>query len=699
MTGPILKLLQQRFMELGPLAEQSGGAGSWRHWRLARDDRKIAWLLFDRQDASVNVLSESVLLELAEILAQLAENPPHGLVLRSAKASGFCAGADLNEFTDLDEAEAILAKLQAAHAVADRLEALPFPTVAILHGSCLGGGVELALCCQLRLALPDLKLGLPEVRLGLHPGLGGTARLTHLIDPIEAMTLMLTGRTLDARQAKKAGVVDRVIEERQLQQALRAAFAGRIEQRGVGLKGKLLTTSAARRLAARQMRAQSAKKARPEHYPAPGALIDLWEEAGGDPVAMRQAEMKSFSQLLTSATARGLLRVFFLREKLKKSAGAGGRTIGQVHVIGAGAMGGDIAGWCAIQGLRATLYDRDPAAVAAAVRRTAEVCRARHLGAAETREVLDRLIPDLRNQGIARADLVIEAVPEKIEIKREVYREVEPLLKPGALLATNTSSIPLEELRADLADPGRFVGLHFFNPVARMQLVEVVAPEAVAPATLEVARSFVNQIGRLPVTVASAPGFLVNRVLMPYLMEAIVLLDEGVAAEIIDRAAEDFGMPLGPVELADQVGLDICLDVAEMLEKRLDRPLAAIPDWFREKVEQGKLGRKSGEGFYLWKEGRPQKKTIDSTDNDDLADRLLLPMLNACMTCLREGVVADAELLDGALVFGTGFAPFRGGPLHYARQRGFAEIAGVLEALAARHGERFTPDPGWVQES
>jgi len=699
MTGPILAHLQSRAMEFGPLTDDAAEPERfWRHWKLARDEQEVAWLFFDMQDASVNVLSQEAISELGEVIEYLESQMPKGLVIRSAKASGFCAGANIEEFQGLSDEEEIVSKLQEAHTIADRLAALACPTVALIHGSCLGGGLEIALCCDYRLALPDAKLGLPEIRLGLHPGLGGTSRLTHLIDPLEAMTLMLTGKSLDARRARKKGLIDAVIEERHVVNAVVAAVQGKLKRHESGLKDRILATGPARQFEARQMRAKSADKAPPEHYPAPEALIKLWEEHGGDAEQMRRAEIRSFARLLTGDTAQNLIRVFFLSEKLKKLARSAERKIGQVHVIGAGAMGGDIAGWCAFQGLRVTLHDPQTETIADAVRRAAELCDRKHRSVAETRDVLDRLVPDPDNLGVAKADLVIEAVPEKLDIKHQVYQEIEPRMQQDALLATNTSSIPLKELASVLKKPGRFIGLHFFNPVAKMQLVEVVEHARTTKSTREQANAFVGQISRYPAPVKSAPGFLVNRVLMPYLLEAILLIDEGIAAETIDRAAENFGMPMGPVELADHVGLDICLDVAEMLAERLDQPLPELPDWFRQQVEGGDLGRKSGKGFYTWKEGEPQKSQDVDDPGEELPDRLLLPMLNTCMTCLREGIIGDQELLDGAVIFGTGFAPFRGGPLQHAKSQGYGKIVERLETFAEKHGERFKPDPGWAEE-
>lgn len=727
MTGYILHTLNKHEQELGPFEAQefAGPAfarqafdeqepnpaaptqdrnnGPWRHWHLRTDEQGIAWLLLDHADSGTNILSSAVINELDAVLDHLEHNKPGGLVLRSAKPGNFCAGADIKEFRTKNAPEEVTARLHAAHAIADRLAAVRFPTVAVIHGHCFGGGLELALCCHYRIAIHGAKFGFPEIQLGLHPGLGGIARATSLIDPIAAMTMMLTGKPVHDGKAKKLGLVDALMPERHVAAAIEAAISGKLARQKPGFKARLLNTGIARQQAAKKMLEQAAEHASPSHYPAPGALVNLWEKHGDDGKAMRTDEITSFAGLLTSNTARNLIRVFFLREKMKSLANTKHMNIPdkfqRVHVIGAGAMGGDIAAWCALEGMTVTLFDNHPEAIARAVKNTLELCAHKHLGEAEARQVLDRLIPDLNNDGLRTADLVIEAVPEKIEIKRKVYEEVEPHLKPGAILATNTSSIPLQQLTESLQEPGRLVGLHFFNPVAKMQLVEVVSHERISQETLAKALAFTGQINRLPAPVTSAPGFLVNRALTPYLLEAMILLDEGVAAEAIDKAAIDFGMPVGPIELADQVGLDICLGVADMLRERLSGEQAEIPAWLRKKVEEGELGKKSGRGLYIWKEGKAQKQQEVPSAPDGTANRLILPMLNACMACLREGVITDEELLDGAMVFGTGFAPFRGGPMNYARALGFARIASELHTLTQQHGARFIADPGWAQET
>ncbi len=694
---PALAILGKRNLELGPFARDDAQqeSGSWAHWRMRTDEDGIVWLLFDRKDSSANTLSEPVLAELNDILGRLERDGPRGVVIRSAKPGGFIAGADIAQFrgvTDVAELEMLLSR---GHAVLDRLDRLPAVTIAVIHGYCLGGGLELALACDCRIAVDDASFGFPEVLLGLHPGLGGTVRLPRLINPLAAMTMMLTGRTERARRARRLRLIDAVTHERHVRSAVQAAVNGDLRRRKRDVTGMLLNSGPARRILARRMASEAAKRAPRAHYPAPYALIDLWVEHGGDAEAMRQAEIASFAKLLVGDTAQNLVRVFFLRENLKKL--AGGEWPGrQVHVIGAGTMGGDIAAWCAWQGLLVTLADTNRNAIGGAVKRAAElygkIGRDNRL---RVRDALDRLIPDLRGDGADNADLVIEAVPENLDLKRKIFAAVEPRMKPGAILASNTSSIPLEALRENLAQPQRFVGIHFFNPVSRMQLVEVVGQDLAAPDVLAEACAFLGRIDRLPAAVKSAPGFLVNRALTPYLLEALVMLDAGVNKEAIDKAAKDFGMPMGPIELADEVGLDVCLHVADTLRGSLHRDMPEAPQWLRDKVAKGELGKKSGKGLYDWKDGRAVKSREDVVPPADTADRLILPMLDACVTCLREGVVADEAVLDGAMIFATGFAPFRGGPLHYARRRGVADIRATLERLAAQYGPRFAPDPGW----
>jgi 3-hydroxyacyl-CoA dehydrogenase/enoyl-CoA hydratase/3-hydroxybutyryl-CoA epimerase len=693
MDSRIMDVLADRVLELGPTPDL---AGPYRNFKLTRDADGIAWLLFDRDGASANTLSSDVMEEFDTVLAALESQRPAGIVIRSVKPSGFIAGADVNEFRGATDSRAVETQIGRAHAVIDRLEALKIPTVAVIHGFCLGGGLEVALACQSRIAIDGARFGFPEVMLGLHPGLGGTARFTKLVNPMQAMTLMLTGKTIDARKARSLGLVDAVTQERHVRNAVKDAVFGRLKRAKPGPLNAILNFAPVRGLLASRMRSAAEKAAPHEHYPAPYALIELWEKHGGDRPAMLKAEKRSFADLMVTPTAQNLIRVFFLREQMKKLAGSG-NTIKHVHVIGAGAMGGDIAAWCA-QDMRVTLADMKPEPIAGAIKRAVDLYGKIISKRTEQRDTLDRLIPDLDGEGVRNADLIIEAVPEKLELKQKVYASLEPKMKPGAILATNTSSIPLQDLRTTLQRPERLLGLHFFNPVSRLQLVEVVSHDSADPQLLKEALAFVGAIDRLPLPVKSSPGFLVNRALTPYMLEAMVMLDEKIDKSVIDAAAEKFGMPMGPIELADQVGLDICLAVGDMLRSKFGDLLPPTPAWLREKVAKGELGRKTGKGFYVWKDGKAEKASPSATiekPTDEMIDRLVLPMSNVCVACLREGIVDNADVVDGAMIFGTGYAPFRGGPLNYARTRGPENVVETLRALAQKFGGRFNPDAGW----
>lgn len=682
--GPVLRHLGETKLELGPVGPGDGP------WRQGRDDG-IAWLVLDRGEASVNTVSRDVIQGLSDALDALESDMPRAVVIRSGKLAGFAAGADITGFEDMsDEGAADL--LRQGHAVLDRLGALDCPTICVVHGAALGAGFEIALACDWRIAVGGASFGFPEVQLGLHPGLGGTFRLPELIDPTEAMTLMLTGKTAHTSKAKKLGIVDVVTEERHVRAAVDAAAAGEIERDGPGLKARAFGFGSARNLAARQMRSETEKKAPKDHYPAPHALIDLWQEHGDDRKAMQSAEIDSFARLLDTETSKNLRRVFFLRQGLKDDArGAAG--IGHVHVIGAGAMGAEIAGWAALKGHAVTLTDVELEPLGKAVKQAKDLCKDQHLNGMETRDALDRLMPDPKGYGVSAADLVIEAGPETPDLKKKIYADIAGRMKKDAILATNTSSLKLAELRDAAPDKAHFAGLHFFNPVSKMQLVEVVRHDTTEDSVIDRLAAFCASLGRLPIRVTDYPGFLVNRALTPYLMEAMVLMDEGVEKEQIDAAAMAFGMPMGPVALSDQVGLDICLHVAESLKANLDKPMPEISPRLRDKVDAGDIGKKTGQGFYDWSSGTPRPEAEGGPD--DLTDRLILPMLDACVECLRKGVAGDANKVDGAMIFATGFPPFKGGPMHYARARGTEAIRDRLAELESRHGARFSPDPGW----
>ena len=670
----------------------------WKNWHLETDEDEIIWLHFDKADSSTNVFSAEVFDEFFVVLDQLAEMNPKGLIILSGKENGFIAGADIEEFTQLESKEEALELIRVGQSAFDKLEALSFPTLSLINGFCLGGGLEMSLACDYRIALDDPKtrLGLPEVLLGIHPGWGGTMRLTRLIGAPAAMDLMLSGRTVNARTAKKMGIIDKITAQRHLQRAAKMLILRRPEKAQPSKLVLLVNFTAARSLLAKYLRKQVAKRAPEAHYPAPYALIDLWEKYGGDERSMLREEAASVAELMTEGTAQNLVRVFLLQERLK-SLGKGIDFQPQhVHVIGAGVMGGDIAAWCAFKGMTVTLQDREPKFIAPAIKRAHALFKKRLKLPHLVQAAKDRLIPDHKGLGVKNADVVIEAIIENKQAKQDLFSQIEPLLKPETILATNTSSIPLDELSETLKQPDRLVGIHFFNPVAKMQLVEIVEGKNTSQDNKNKAAKFCRCIDRLPLPVKSSPGFLVNRILMPYLMEAVKLLEEGVPGHVIDKAATDFGMPMGPIFLADTVGLDICLSVAEILGAALGLD---VPDRLRKKVEAGELGVKSGQGFYQYQKGK-QVKTKVSTDSsseqsEDIVDRLILKMLNEAIACLREGVIEDKDLVDVGMIFGTGFAPFLGGPMHYMEQRGKQTIIDRLKELEGKYGNQFAADAGW----
>jgi 3-hydroxyacyl-CoA dehydrogenase/enoyl-CoA hydratase/3-hydroxybutyryl-CoA epimerase len=447
-----------------------------------------------------------------------------------------------------------------------------------------------------------------------------------------------------------------------------------------------------RSVLAARVRAGVRKRASAKHYPAPYAIVDLWERHGARGEAAMRAEARSIGELLVTPTCRNLVHVFKLRERLRNLAPKDS-PIRRVHVVGAGTMGGDIAAWCALKGLDVTLQDRAQQYVEPALARGAELFRKRLRAPGEAEAAARRLRVDLAAAEVGSADLVVEAIVENADAKRALFADLEPRLPVGALIATNTSSIQLETLAGALHDPARFVGLHFFNPVASLPLVEVIRGAQTSEEAVLAATSFVTRIGKLPLPCRSSPGFVVNRLLTPYMLEALHAHADGHSLESIDAAARAFGMPMGPVELADRVGLDVALHVAEILSSVLR---SAPPELLRAKVAKGELGVKTKRGFYSYDErGKPIRDRSRSAFDADLPDRLLLPLVNEAVACLHEGVAADADLIDAGVVFGAGFAPFTGGPLRYARTRGIDDVIAKLTQFAQHFGTRFTPHAGW----
>ena len=640
-------------------------------WRFTIDFEGIAWAVIDREGESMNSLGRRATEEFGEIIQAVEEGASRGeikgLVIMSGKESSFIAGADIREFETFGTEDKIKDIVKQTLGLLDRIDRLTVPVVAAIHGYCLGGGLELALSCDWRIADREegTRLGFPEVRLGIFPGLNGTVRAIQAAGPVDAMTAMLTGRMLRPTAAKVMGLVDQLVPTRHaLRWAARKAVLQNRRSKGAPWWKRLMLKQPVRGLLAKQMRAKTAAKVREEHYPAPFRLIDLFERYGDDPAAMRVAETEMFAPLMASETSRNLRRVFKLSEMLKAEAPKDGFKPLKVHVVGAGTMGGDIAAWCVVRGMQASLQDLDEGQIKKAFDRAKGLFKKRLRGKPAIDAAIARLIADPEGKHVKHADVIIEAVVEKLDVKQKLFAQLEKEAKPGAVLATNTSSLKLENIAKKLADPSRLVGLHFFNPVAQLPLVEVVRGDGTREEEVRKACAFVAAIDKLPLIVKSCPGFLVNRVLAPYMMEAVRRYQEGEPREKIDQAALKFGMPMGPLELLDMVGLDIAAKVGE--EIKLAPPGDSVLTTL---VKQGKLGKKTGEGFYKWAEGKPKREgaAYDQAELERLGRELVKPMLDEAERALADRVVASTDHVDAGVIFGTGFAPFRGGPLHYRR--------------------------------
>lgn len=636
-----------------------------KHWSFHTDIENIGWLTINTPGASVNTLSREAIMELETLVARFEDLANSrelvGVVLLSGKDSGFIAGADVSEFDAMSDFSVLPEALRRTHALFSRIENLRIPFVAGIHGFCLGGGLELALACHYRIAVNDEKtrIGFPEVNLGIFPGFGGTGRSIRQAGPVDAMQIMLTGKMLRPGAARGMNLVDKLVRHRDmLRWEGRKAVLQNRKSTPAPFAKRMMAGPLLRDYVANKMREEVGKKANRVNFPAPYALIELFEQHGNDWQAMIRHEVDAFVPLMGSPTATNLRRVFFLSEGLKKQ-GVKGAKFSRVHVIGAGVMGGDIAAWCAYRGMIVTLQDLDMARIQPALDRAKKLFQKRYKKKREVDAAMLRLTADPQGNGVSRADVIIEAVVEKLEVKQSIFSGLEDKIKPGAILATNTSSIELERIAEALKAPDRLIGLHFFNPVAQLPLVEVIKSKFNSDEAIGKGASFALAIGKSPVVVKSAPGFLVNRVLMPYMLGAVERVERGESKELLDAAAVAFGMPMGPIELMDTVGLDVGKSVATELGH-------AVPETskFARLIAEGKLGRKSGEGFYKWEKGKAIKGSTPShPDLLALGRELVKPLVDTTEVVVGEGVVANADLADIGVIMGTGFAPFLGGPL------------------------------------
>jgi 3-hydroxyacyl-CoA dehydrogenase / enoyl-CoA hydratase / 3-hydroxybutyryl-CoA epimerase len=636
------------------------------HIQLSVDAQGITWAALNQAQASTNTLGAAFRGAISSLLDHFEAQPPKAVIFHSAKDVGFIMGADIHEFGTLSNEAEAKALVKQGYDLMDRLAAVKYPTLALIKGYALGGGLEFALACRYRIAVdtPQTKMGLPEVMLGIVPGWGGMYRLPDLVGAAQALPMLLAGKQLDARKAKKAGLVDMAVPPRVMLDSARGLILKAPAPRELPFFQRLLLKAPLKGIVAAQARKATIKKVSPEHYPAPFAILDMFAKHNGNPFGPKDSEPTSLLAIGQHPTTKNLLRVYGLQERLKglaKSDSAFDK-VQHVHVVGAGVMGGDIAAWCALRGLRVSLQDTRVERIAPAIARAHTLFEKRIKDERLRRDAQDRLQADPAGNGITKADLIIEAIFENLEAKQALFKQLETRAKPSCLLATNTSSIPLEQIATALTVPQRLVGIHFFNPVASMMLVEIVQGASTDALVAQRAIGFVKQIDKLPLPVKSAPGFLVNRLLAPYLLEAMRCVEEGLSPETVDATALAFGMPMGPIELADTVGLDVGLAVGKTVGADVQPPakLAAL-------VADKKLGKKSGQGYYTWIKGKAQKGQA-GTVPAGLAKRLIQPFLDQANSALAEGIVADKDLLDAGAIFGCGFAPFRGGPMQYQSQ-------------------------------
>ena len=688
---------------------------------LALEDG-IAWLRLDDPGKKVNTLSTRLFEWFETQIDRVERERPEGLVLYSGKPDGFVAGADLEELLALIDPADVHAMLQRGHELMERLVALPFPTVAAIHGACLGGGLELALACKRRIATehPKTKLGLPEVQLGLLPGLGGTQRLPRLIGVPDALDLILTGRQVDARKARRLGLVDDTCAPFDLRTAAVRAVRDRGEAKN---KIKKPIASRAGDFLSRTPlggpvvwdKARAGVMAKTGgHYPAPLVAIDIVRE--GLKLPLRRAldlEAGAFSELVTSETAKNLISIFFAKNEVEARAGKiarAGRPVGTVGVLGAGFMGAGIAQVLAQKGVPVVLKDKDLAGVgrgyAFAQQQFRERVKRRRATEAEAKRDLGKILPTVEYEALRRADFVVEAVFEDLEVKRAVLRETEAVAPESLIFASNTSAIPIARLAEASRRPERVVGMHFFSPVAKMPLLEVVRHPGTSEETLATTVAVGRTMGKTVIVVGDGPGFFTSRVLGAMLNEAAWMLAEGANIERVDNAMTRWGWPVGPFALLDEVGLDVARHAGQVVHEALGERVAP-PPIFERMIADKRLGRKGKRGFYLYEEGKKGKssKRVDPAvypllgwreariSDPEIVERCWLQMLNETARCMEEGIITNPADVDIGVIFGFGFPPFRGGLLREADRQGLAWVVEKLDGYAERHGERLRPAP------
>lgn len=688
----------------------------------------VAVIRIDQPGKPVNVLSEPLVMELAGAIERVdgGEDGARAVVILSGKPGVWIAGADVDQLAEIRSAADGEALSRGGHALLDRLERLRVPVVAAIDGVALGGGLEVALACSYRLASdsPKTRLGLPEVQLGLIPGAGGTQRLPRLVGLRAALDLMLTGKQLDGRRARRIGLVDEVVpaailEERARQSALDLA-EGRVEPRAGRRKGSpewLENLPGLRGFILRKARQGVLEKTH-GLFPAPLKLLDVVAAGLDRPIDEGLAiEARAFGELTVTEESKSLTHLFFASTAAKNDPmlpeGASAAPVKRVAVVGAGFMGAGIATVTAENGMRVRLKDVTPEAVAKGVATARKSLRKRaerrHRPEHEVVQLLDRVEGASDYSGFGSIDLVVEAVFEDLGLKQSVLREIRAAAAPDTVLASNTSTIPIDRLAEAVDAPERVIGLHFFSPVEKMPLVEIIVTERTDPSVAATCHAYAKRIGKTPVIVNDAPGFYVNRILGPYMNEAALLLQQGVAMEEIDAAMVAWGFPVGPITLYDEVGLDVAAKSGGILA-------AAFGDRIEPSEVVGRLladdrkGRKNQRGFYRYAKGEkggpdesvyalvgsPHRRAMS---REEIQERLALGMINEAVRTLEDGVLRSARDGDVGAVFGIGFPPFRGGPFWYLDRIGPARVVERLRALEAVHGHRFAPAPLLVRKA
>ncbi|MEM8669650.1 MAG: 3-hydroxyacyl-CoA dehydrogenase NAD-binding domain-containing protein [Planctomycetota bacterium] len=697
----------------------------YKNFDVQLDSRGIVTVTLDVPNRPMNVLTAEVLSELDQIVQELESSENIQLVLfQSNKESGFLSGADVEALQNFATTTEALRAIETGQTLFQRIEWLPMPTVAVIHGPCLGGGLELALACKFRIARDNssTKIGLPEIKLGLIPGWGGTQRLPKQVGLTNALSMILTGKHLSSKEAHAAGLLHRSISpdhwQLGIQDFVDDVLAGHVEdtQRCRSFwKRWMESTQIGQRLIFRMTSRSIANKTK--HYPAlRSALKAVQKGMKPGPDGFR-CEKDEFVNLLATPTCRNLIGLFFAQQKARKLStwaseakhSAHDTPIRRVGMIGAGAMGAGIGQLAAVRGFEVVFKEVDAASSEAGRRRVEklvdDLAKRKSWTADERADLLNRISFSCDEQPLANCDLVIEAVVERMDIKQHVFRMLDSVAPSNGLLTTNTSSLSVSEMASVTSRPHQVAGLHFFNPVHRMELVEVVRGSQTDAATLSRLVGFVKALGKTPVVTADAPGFLVNRVLFPYLGEAVLMVGEGCEVDELDRQVRRFGMPMGPLQLLDQVGIDVAYHVADSLAGTLPgvEPVARM---LHAMVEQDQLGKKSGIGFYHYRRGKrgsvatlPWSMLSESKPEpveflDDsmtaLQRRVLYPMLAEAIRCHENSIVEQPWAIDLAIVLGTGFAPHRGGPLHWVDSMGSKVFAHNLKAFHDHYGERFS---------